>query len=114
MQEAKKTGDILIVGLNTDNSVRILKGSSRPINNQDDRACVLSALKSVDYVVLFDEPTPLNLINQIIPDVLVKGSDYTIENIVGADVVLKNGGKVITVPLVEGKSSTNIISQLDV
>lgn len=114
LQEAKKTGDILIVGLNTDNSVRILKGSSRPINNQDDRACVLSALKSVDYVVLFDEPTPLNLINQIIPDVLVKGSDYTIENIVGADVVLKNGGKVITVPLVEGKSSTNIISQLDV
>jgi len=113
LAEAKKYGDILIVGLNTDNSVKKLKGNSRPINNQNDRAFVLSSLKSVDYVVFFDEDTPLELITKISPDVLVKGSDYNIENIIGADFVIKNGGKVVTVPLVTGKSSTNIINKIN-
>ena len=112
LHEAKKLGDILIVGLNTDASVKKIKGDSRPINNQKDRAFVLSSLKSVDYVVCFDEETPLNLINKILPDVLVKGSDYEIENIVGADAVVNNGGKVVTIPLVLGKSTSNVIEKL--
>ena len=112
LSEAKKFGDILIVGLNTDKSVQKLKGESRPINKQDDRAFVLSSLKSVDFVVFFDEETPLNLINKIIPDVLVKGNDYEIKDIVGAEIVIKNGGKVVTVPLVEGKSTTAIIEKM--
>jgi len=112
LSEAKKLGDMLIIGLNTDKSVKKLKGNSRPINEQKDRAYVLSSLKSVDYVVYFDEETPLNLINKIIPDVLVKGSDYEIENIVGAETVINNGGKVVTIPLVEGKSTSAIIAQM--
>ena len=112
LSEAKKLGDILIIGLNTDKSVKKLKGDSRPINNQKDRAYVLSSLKSVDYVVCFDEETPLNLISKILPDVLVKGSDYDVANIVGADIVLENGGKVVTIPLVDGKSTSNVIEKL--
>jgi D-beta-D-heptose 7-phosphate kinase/D-beta-D-heptose 1-phosphate adenosyltransferase len=113
LSEAKKLGDILIIGLNTDKSVKNLKGDSRPINNQQDRAYVLSSLKSVDYVIYFDEETPLNLINKILPDVLVKGSDYALENIVGADVVINNGGKVITIPLVDGKSTSALIENMN-
>ena len=112
LSEAKKLGDILIVGLNTDKSVKNLKGNSRPINNQNDRAYVLSSLKSVDYVVFFDEETPLNLIKKILPDVLVKGDDYRIEDIVGADTVINNGGKVITIPLVAGKSTSALIEKI--
>lgn len=112
LSEAKKLGDILIIGLNTDDSVKRLKGNNRPINNQQDRAVVLSALKPVDFVVLFDEDTPLELIKIINPDVLVKGADYKIEEIVGADFVQANGGEVVTVTLVEGKSSTSIINKL--
>ena len=112
LTEAKKLGDILIVGLNTDASVKRLKGETRPVNNEDDRAMVLSCLKPVDYVVLFDEDTPFNLIRNIIPNVLVKGGDYTIENIVGADIVLENGGEVKVIPFVEGKSTTKILEKI--
>lgn len=112
LTEAKKLGDILIIGLNTDDSVRRLKGNNRPINNQSDRAIVLDALKPVDLVVFFDEDTPLELIKIINPDVLVKGADYKIEDIVGADFVQQNGGEVTTIKFVEGKSSTSIINRL--
>lgn len=112
LNEAKKLGDVLILGLNSDESVRRLKGESRPINNQSDRAIVMDALKSIDYVVIFEEDTPLNLINAIIPDVLVKGGDYSKENIVGADIVENNGGCVVTINFVEGKSTTNIINKM--
>jgi len=112
LTEAKKLGDVLIVGLNTDASVRRLKGSARPINNEQDRAEVLNALKPVDYVVLFDEDTPLELINQVRPDFLVKGADYQRQNIVGADFVESYGGRVATIEFVEGKSTTNIINRM--
>ncbi len=112
LSESKKLGDVLILGLNSDDSVRRLKGESRPINNQSDRAAVMDSLKSIDYVVIFEEDTPYNLINAIIPDVLVKGGDYNKENIVGADIVENNGGSVVTINFVEGKSTTNIINKM--
>ena len=112
LTKAKELGDILIIGLNSDDSVRRLKGSERPINNESDRAVVLSALKPVDYVAFFTEDTPYNLISLLKPDVLVKGGDYSIENIVGADIVQNNGGKVVVIPFVEGKSTTNIIKKM--
>lgn len=112
LTEAKKLGDVLIVGLNTDDSVRRLKGHSRPINDEQDRAVVLNALKPVDYVVLFDEDTPIELIKQVRPDFLVKGADYERKNIVGADFVESYGGRVATIEFVEGKSTTNIINKM--
>lgn len=112
LEKASKYGDILVVGLNSDDSVRRLKGESRPINNEQDRATVLLALKSIDYVTIFDEDTPLELIHKLTPDVLVKGGDYTIDSIVGADYVKKNNGKIAIIPLVEGKSTTNIINKM--
>lgn len=111
LSEAKKLGDVLIVGLNSDDSVRRLKGASRPVNEQQDRAYVLDALASVDYVCIFEEDTPLELIEKVIPDVLVKGGDYRVEDIVGADIVGKNGGEVIVLPFVKGKSTTSIIER---
>lgn len=110
--EAKKLGDVLVVGLNSDDSVRRLKGEARPINNESDRETVLSALRSVDYVSIFGEDTPLELITACKPDVLIKGGDYTTDNIVGADFVTAHGGKVLTIPLVPGKSTTNVITKL--
>ena len=110
--EAKKLGDLLVVGLNSDASVRRLKGESRPINGENERAFVLAALEFVDYVVVFEEDTPKKLIETVRPNVLVKGGDYQIENIVGADFVMQNGGTVTTIPFVEGFSSTHIIEQL--
>ena len=110
--EAKKLGDILVVGLNSDDSVRRLKGPTRPINGEKERAFVLASLAFVDYVTLFEEDTPENLIKVVQPDVLVKGGDYTIDQIVGADFVMRNGGTVTTIPFVEGYSSTQIIEQL--
>lgn len=110
--EAKKLGDILVVGLNSDDSVRRLKGPSRPINGEKERAFVLAALSFVDYVVLFEEDTPGNLIKAVRPDVLVKGGDYALDQIVGADFVRENGGTVTTIPFVEGFSSSQIIEQL--
>ncbi|MBQ4493747.1 MAG: D-glycero-beta-D-manno-heptose 1-phosphate adenylyltransferase [Elusimicrobiaceae bacterium] len=104
---AKSQGDRLILGLNSDASVRRLKGPTRPINKEKDRAIVVSALEAVDGVVLFKEDTPLNLIKIIKPDILVKGADYTKENVVGREYA----GKVVLCPLVKGKSTTNIIKK---
>lgn len=110
--EARKLGDLLVVGLNNDASVRRLKGPARPINGENERAFVLAALSFVDYVTLFEEDTPEELIKVVRPDVLVKGGDYALDQIVGADFVKRNGGTVTTIPFVEGFSSTHIIEQL--
>ena len=107
---AKSQGDLLILGLNSDASVRRLKGPSRPVNKQRDRAIVVSALEAVDGVVLFKEDTPLNLIKIIKPDILVKGADYTTDNVVGREYA----GKVVLCPLVKGKSTTNIIKKVKI
>ena len=102
-------GDILLIGLNTDNSVRRLKGNSRPVIDEYSRAFMLSSFLFVDAVILFDEDTPFNLIKFIQPDILVKGSDYTENNIIGADVVKAKGGSIVTIDLVPGFSTSNII-----
>jgi rfaE bifunctional protein nucleotidyltransferase chain/domain len=113
LSAAKDLGDILIIGMNTDNSPYWLtKGPNRPINNQDSRSLILASLLFVDAVVYFSDDTPLNLIEIIKPDILVKGKDYKEEEIVGYDIVTKNGGKVITIDIVEGFSTTNIIQNL--
>jgi len=111
LDAARALGDVLVLGLNTDESVRRLKGPERPINSELDRATVVAALRSVDHVVLFADDTPLRLIEMILPDVLVKGGDYTRQTIVGADVVEAHGGRVVTIPLVEGRSTTGIINR---
>ena len=111
LSEAAKEADYLIVGLNTDASVKRLKGESRPINNEGARSLVMASLLMVDAVVLFDEDTPLALINFIMPDVLVKGGDYTIEQIAGAKEVLAAGGRVVINPILDGFSTTGIIEQ---
>ena len=113
LSNAKKLGDFLIVGLNSDESVKILKGQNRPINQFEDRAMLLSALRSVDLVIMFEEQTPENLINKIVPDVLVKGGDYDIEDIAGYHTVVKNGGKVRTLDFYKGYSSTNYIKKIN-
>jgi D-beta-D-heptose 7-phosphate kinase/D-beta-D-heptose 1-phosphate adenosyltransferase len=105
----KSQGDKVVLGLNSDSSVRMIKGPQRPINNQDDRAAVLAALETVDYITFFDEPDPLRLIEKIKPDVLVKGQDWADKGVVGRELVESYGGKVVLAPLVEGKSSTAII-----
>jgi D-beta-D-heptose 7-phosphate kinase/D-beta-D-heptose 1-phosphate adenosyltransferase len=109
---AKRHGDLLVVGLNSDDSVRRLKGPRRPLNRQEDRAILLAALEMVDYVVLFEEDTPLELIKQLLPDVLVKGGDYRVEEIVGREIVEQNGGKVVVFPLLNGFSTTAFIEQI--
>ena len=111
LNQAKHLGDLLIVGLNSDKSVKRLKGNSRPINNELDRKYVLENLKSVDLVVIFEEDTPLELISNILPEVLVKGGDWEINQIVGSDIVIKNGGKVLSLDFIEGHSTTNIIEK---
>lgn len=110
--QAANLGNILIVGLNTDNSVKQLKGEQRPVTHQQDRLFQMASLLCVDAVCLFDDPTPLSLIETIRPNVLVKGGDYTIDNIVGADFVTANGGMVHTIPFVEGYSTSSIISNI--
>ena len=110
---AKNFGDVLIVGLNSDNSVRKLKGALRPINNQADRAEVLLALKPVDYVIIFDELTAENLIAQVKPDIYVKGGDYTLDTLPEAKIVQSYGGRVEFVKLVAGKSTSNIIKKIE-
>lgn len=112
LSEAASHGNILIVGVNTDASVKRLKGESRPVNNQQSRTLLLASLLMTDAVVLFDEDTPHNLITSILPDVLVKGGDYTIEQIVGAKEVLANGGEVKIAPILEGFSTTAIIERM--
>lgn len=112
LRKAKSFGDVLVVGLNTDRSVRKLKGKGRPVVPEKDRALVLSALRDVDFVVFFPEPTPLKLIQILSPDVLVKGADYKSSQIVGADWVQAAGGRVVRVPLVQGKSSSSVLRKL--
>ena len=110
LSHASDLGDVLVVGLNTDASVRRLKGEGRPVNNEEARALLLASLSFVDAVVLFDEDTPYELIKAVHPDVLVKGADYKVEEIVGYDFVTSYGGMVATIPLVEGYSSSNFLS----
>lgn len=112
LSQAAKEADYLIVGLNSDSSTKQLKGPTRPINDQQARAIVIASLLMVDMVVIFDEETPLELIKAIMPDVLVKGGDYTEEQVAGAKEVKANGGRVVLNPIVEGFSTTNIISKL--
>ncbi|MBZ0203097.1 MAG: D-glycero-beta-D-manno-heptose 1-phosphate adenylyltransferase [Ignavibacteria bacterium] len=110
--EAKSMGDVLIVGLNSDSSVKMIKGDKRPIVPEVNRAFVLSNLKPVDFVVIFDEDNPFNLISNVLPDVLVKGADWSEDKIVGADVVKNNGGEIKRIKFVENNSSTNIIDKI--
>jgi len=112
LSEAKSLGDVLIVGLNSDASVRMIKGEKRPIVNQENRAFVLANLKPVDFVVIFDEDNPLNLIKTILPDVLVKGADWEEDKIIGGDIVKQNGGIVKRIKFIENNSSSNIIEEI--
>ena len=112
LSQAAALGNILIVGLNSDASVKRLKGPSRPVNDEAARALLLSSLLMTDAVVLFEEDTPLNLIKAILPDIMVKGGDYTIEQIAGAKEVLENGGQVILADIVEGISTSAIIEKM--
>ncbi|MBU0474277.1 MAG: D-glycero-beta-D-manno-heptose 1-phosphate adenylyltransferase [Bacteroidetes bacterium] len=112
LAKAKVKGDILIIGLNSDESVARIKGKLRPIVNQNERAFILSNLRSVDYVTLFNEDTPLELISAIIPDVLVKGADWSIDNIVGKDIVLENGGSVEPIDFVIEQSTSKIVAKI--
>jgi D-glycero-beta-D-manno-heptose 1-phosphate adenylyltransferase len=112
LSQAAAEGDVLVVGLNADVSVRRLKGESRPVNDEHSRALVLASLLMVDAVVLFEEDTPIELIKSVLPDVLVKGGDYTVEQIAGSKEVIANGGKVVINPILEGFSTTNIIKSM--
>ncbi|MDQ6953067.1 MAG: D-glycero-beta-D-manno-heptose 1-phosphate adenylyltransferase [Mariprofundaceae bacterium] len=112
LQDAKNLGDILILGLNDDASIQRLKGAYRPINPLHDRAAMLAALRSVDAVVAFSEDTPLNLITALMPDVLVKGGDYTVDSIVGAKEVMQSGGEVQVISFLDGYSSTRLIQRI--
>jgi D-glycero-beta-D-manno-heptose 1-phosphate adenylyltransferase len=111
LSQAAAEADFLIVGLNADASVKRLKGESRPVNNEQSRALLLASLVMVDVVVLFEEDTPLDLISTILPDVLVKGGDYTVEQIAGAKEVIAAGGRVVINPILEGYSTTAVIDQ---
>jgi len=112
LSAARGLGDRLVIGLNTDASVRRLKGPKRPLASEHDRAEVLTALAAVDAVTLFDEDTPEALIGMLLPDILVKGADWPVEKIAGATAVLQHGGSVLTVPLLEGRSTTGIIETI--
>ena len=112
LKKARSMGSLLIVAINSDASVKKLKGASRPINSIDARATVLSALGSVDYVVSFDEETPIELYKNLLPDVLVKGGDYQVEEIIGYEEIIANGGRVTTIPFVEGYSTSSIVSRI--
>jgi rfaE bifunctional protein nucleotidyltransferase chain/domain len=112
LAKAKSLGDLLIVAVNSDASVRGIKGEKRPINNEADRMETLAALESVDYVVLFNEPDPHRIIGELRPDVLVKGGDWPIEKIIGRDIVEARGGKVVSTGYIEGASTTGIIEKI--
>ncbi len=112
LQEAKELGDILIIGLNSDSSIKRLKGKERPINSQADRAVVLGGLSAVDYIVIFKEDTPFNLIKHIKPDILVKGGDWKVEEIVGSDIVLSYNGQVKSLSFIEQTSTSLIIKKI--
>ena len=112
LQEARSLGDLLVIGVNTDASVRKLKGPTRPLQNEASRAEILAGLRAVDFTVLFDEDTPEKLIHLVRPDVLVKGGDYTVETIVGAPFVMSYGGKVQPLQFVDGFSTTSIVKKM--
>ena len=112
LRKAAALGDVLVVGLNSDASVGRLKGNGRPINSQEDRAALLAALEFVDYVVVFDEDTPCELVRRVLPDVLVKGADYRPEEVAGKDLVEAGGGELVLIPLMDGKSTTAIIEKI--
>lgn len=112
LNQAKQKGDKLVVALNTDQSVRNIKGEHRPIISQEERAFIISNLKSVDYVTFFDEDTPKEIIEKLIPDVLIKGTDWSLEHIVGRDIVEKNGGEVKTIEFITNQSTSKIIDKI--
>ena len=112
LAKAADLGDKLVLGLNADSSVKRIKGESRPVNDQNSRAALLAAMFFIDAIVIFEEDTPLNLITTLMPDILVKGADYSIDNIVGATEVIANGGEVKTITFVDGYSSTSIINKI--
>ena len=112
LQQARGEGDLLVLGLNSDRSVRELKGETRPLFPQEERAEMLAALLMVDYIVIFDERTPLNLIKEIRPDILVKGGDWRREDIVGGDEVEAGGGRVVVVPEIPGRSTSNLVDEI--
>lgn len=112
LAQARALGDRLVIGVNTDASVRALKGAGRPVVQQDDRAYVLAGLESVDAVTLFDEETPAELIAALLPDVLVKGGDYTPDTVVGRDIVEAAGGRVVIIPFVSGRSTTGLLERM--
>lgn len=112
LSQAAKEADYLVVAVNSDASIKKLKGEERPINNEKSRSLLLASLIIVDAVIIFEEDTPLNLIQSILPDVLVKGGDYTVEQIVGSKEVITNGGRVVINPIVQGFSTTSIISKI--
>jgi D-beta-D-heptose 7-phosphate kinase/D-beta-D-heptose 1-phosphate adenosyltransferase len=112
LQQARELGDTLVVAVNSDASVRQLKGDTRPLMNENDRAEILAALESVDYVTIFDDISPRSLIAQLLPDVLVKGGDYTLDQIHGREEVEAAGGRVTTIPFVNGASTTEILKRL--
>ena len=112
LSEAAKEADILVVAVNSDASVKRLKGPERPLNHQDARALVLAALTMVDAVIIFEEDTPINVITTVMPDILVKGGDYTVEQIAGSKEVIENGGKVVINKIIEGISTTGLIAKM--
>lgn len=112
LSQAAKEGDVLIVGVNADASTKRLKGPSRPVNNEHSRALLIASLLMVDAVVIFEEDTPLELITAIMPDTIVKGGDYTIDQVVGGKEVMANGGRVVINPIVQGFSTTSIIDKI--
>lgn len=112
LEKAKSLGDVLMLGLNSDCSVKKIKGPSRPVVSQKDRAVVIASLGFVDYVTIFGDITPLTLIKMVKPHILVKGADWKVGNIVGADFVKSYGGRVVTIPLVKGRSTTGLISRI--
>ncbi|MEO8446253.1 MAG: D-glycero-beta-D-manno-heptose 1-phosphate adenylyltransferase [bacterium] len=112
LNQAKSLGDILIVGINSDSSVKKLKGNDRPVNNENDRAFLIDNLKSVDYAIIFGEDTPYELIKEIVPELLVKGGDWKEEDIVGSDIVNAAGGKVLSLNYLDNYSTTNILKKI--
>lgn len=112
LKKAKSLGDVLVLGLNSSESVKRLKGETRPVNSEEDRAIVLNELKSVDYVVVFNQDTPYDLIKHIKPFIIAKGGDYKVDDVVGKDIVESYGGRVEIIPFVDGKSTTKIIEKM--
>ena len=112
LAQARELGDALLVAINSDRAVRELKGSDRPVINEDERAEILAALRQVDYVTIFDELSPRTLIASLLPDVLVKGGDYTLDQIHGREEVEASGGQVVSIPFVEGASTTSLIEKI--